>query len=334
MRIVNDLGKLKLVDDSRPDLCGLEIFTDEIEFACLTAEICERFRWSAFGGVEPSESIICDAVISYGCLGIFDYESFADESAEEWFVDISSRAAEKKQRQRKIVSEKLRENKHYNYFVDESTGIFDELLLNTKARVVISCSDEGNVTEAYLKYNNYVTDLLLKRTDKKFQHNLELGIVLPAAAYEKVRHAVVCGDLIEQLAISVTFSDVDYDGLDIQNENVQDLVISSNLFCQRQDKFFFLVFPNWIKSPNPNLSFPGAVSCIVRNIHLSRNRINIKSSWHKEKFGTWDSPKGNERNISEVLDALEKLLGAVEDVKSILGPISKTRSILQRILRR
>lgn len=333
MRIVNELGELKLVSDSRPDVCGLEIFSDEIVFACLTAEISESFNLSALGDVEFSEIIICDAVINYECLGIFDYEDFIDEFVNEWSGDIAARAVEKREKMKKLTDKAFRERTYNNSFVDESTSIFDEFLQNAKARVVIRCCSEDKVTTAYLKYNNSTLDLF-KRTDGRFRHNLILSINLPTAAYNKVRSAVMCGDFIEQLFIGVKFKDVNYDKLDILPENVQNEIISSNLFCQRHNKFFRLVFPNWIKSPNPNFSFPGAVSCVVSDIQLLRNRINIKSSWHKEKFGTWDSPKSDERNISEVLDALEKLLSAVEDLKSMLGSIPKTRSILQRFLGR
>lgn len=329
MRIVDELGKFKLVSDSRPDVCGLEIFTDDLVFYCLTAELHEEFKVLEFDGIELGERIICDAVINNNCLGVFDYDGFADEFVNKWSDGIETQAAEKCAINKNMLNDASRRRKFDNDFVNAGTSLFDEMLQNVKARVVISCCGEDEVGLAYLKYNNSTLDLFT-RTDKGFRHDLVLGVTLPALAYDKLRNAVICGDLVEQMAILVKFKARNFEKLDLSFEKVQDEIISSSIFCERHNDFFRLVFPNWIMLPDVSYGFPGAVGCFVSDLRLVRNRINVKSAWHKEKYGSWDNPKRIDATNQDMLNVLNNLLSALDVGLEIKPPKSRLRKFFAR----
>lgn len=322
MRVIEELGKLKLTDEQKLDTFKLDIFNGNLVFFCLTAQVEERLEFLEGGECLHVQEIICDTVIDIDCLGTFNYDDFASDVVNG--QDSIVEAADRKASYIKGLNKRSFRDKIYrNDFVNVETNMFDILSSNEKARVRLRRCTENEVATNFIRYNRKVLDFF-SSNDKTFFHELDLSVNLPAEMYDTI-YSLVCGeDSFEQLYIVVKIGSNNNIEFDSDNDEAQISIINNNLFCERYRKSFRLVFPNWLNFDTlQDSGFPGPVPCVVEKINLIHNRTNIKSKWHKALHGTWDNPKRSNTDIDTVVDVLQ-------DVKISTLEIQKTSQEMQK----
>ncbi len=334
MQVVSRDGELKLIDKNNIDAFALDIFSGDIEFYCFNAEITHFFEPSDAGILKSDEAIVCDASINYHCLDIFDFDSFARDFTDQNCNSISFEVERKNEGIKELRRKEIHSAaKNSNRFVDSGTTVYDAMLQNETARVIINRANSDESCRAWLTYHDYVRDFF-QTSVKNFRYKLRLTLELPSSAYDAVRNSILAGDAIERLNISVTMEKRDYSRADLNSEKTQEIMFAENIFCERHGEYYRLIFANRLKTSNSSLNLPMPVRCAFSKLQLVHNRVNIKSNWHKALYGTWDNPKCDEKTITDAVHSIEKLVALANDTKMSVASIASSRKLWRWLFKR